>query len=1020
MTSILVLRHRRIIVIAFLIAAVSALFIPDAAQAAMIIAADDEPGGTWTSPTEGQFADDYLPIFRWSDASSDMHTRVGGGDQWDAIKAMNKSDVAGSFIIAGNFFFSLVTGLTKIAIEFTPLDAAGKEVDEAFAKIGEAIIDSPLLAVLIVVCLLTGLFVAVRQSHGRPMAKTLFKPLMLIAVFSVLVSGASASTESKPGSFSPWWIGNTINDIVTEVATAPTEALQKTDLGFKLELNSEAGGPNDPMACEAYLSSLKETYKEGSDGDPKMSRSIAVSLSNMWEATALDSYIDVQFGRQSPEGQNDNVYGDRVFCRMLEQNSAKSADDQVALMDGIEIQDGDKARNSGAFKRYGVDETDVSMMYWSACKFEDGKFVVDENWKKIKGAEKLGDGSDGYSCSKWWDNPPNTINPNSESKAQDEKAPLNFVGDLGKINEKLEGSSTAIHNFVYATQGWSSTDASINAIIYAFSSLCVAFAFGVLALIIFGSKIGMIVMLLLLGIAIIADAIPTARGGKIGKYFLSYLGMAFLAFGVQLIYAVVVFLTSVIAGAGSSFVGQGMMRNVWLGLSAVISFVLLHLFITKWMKAPSPFTLSGASALMAGAAGGKLLGSGMSALRNRGRKAGQGGDGSGGGVGGGSGNAGSLDADGNKETGTTDKMDPALGGSGDAGGGSGEGTSDGADPVDSESGAPAVVGAGGGDADGDAVGGTADGAPAIGGDADGDEDGRPAVAAGGAGAQGAAGEVGGDNADGAPALSSAGDDDADGAPAVAAGAGALGAAGAGANAGGGGGSGAQALDKADKKRDKREAKARAFEKKAKDNNARHMVMANNGAGPNASLGQKIGHKAKVLGSSARNLGANSALRARAGIERKGGVAAVGAQGASKGLGYGIKGAGHAARWTAKNAGKAGMVAAVAGGAALAAPVVLPAGLATAAVMTGGGLVGSAAAVKGGFNVTRAGARDAKRGVGAGYRGTKSVIRRGGAAGVQGVRNVAAQGGSRALQVAESRWNNLTASGGKSIFGKRIR
>lgn len=153
-------------------------------------------------PSESQFADDYLPVFRWADASTDMHTRVGGGDQMDNIRAMSKSEVAGSFITAGNFFFTLVTGLTKIAIEFTPLDSAGKSVDEAFAKLGEAIIDSPILGLIIVICLIVGLVVAVRQTHGKPIVKTLAKPLILIAIFSVMVSGATASTDSKPGSFS--------------------------------------------------------------------------------------------------------------------------------------------------------------------------------------------------------------------------------------------------------------------------------------------------------------------------------------------------------------------------------------------------------------------------------------------------------------------------------------------------------------------------------------------------------------------------------------------------------------------------------------------------------------------------------------------------------------------------------------------------------------------------------------------------------------------------------------------------
>src|SRR5699024_2753530 len=432
MTSFLVLRRRRIVVIAFLLSAVAVLFFPEASQAAMILAEDGDDGGG----SDG-FNDDYLPIFRWADASTDMHTRVGGGDWSDSVKSMGKDQVAGSFMTAGNFFFTLATGLTRIAIEFTPLDSAGKSVDDGFGTLGEAIRDSPLLALVIVICLCVGLGVAVRQSHGRPIFKTLAKPLILIAIFSVMVSGATESTESKPGSFSPWWVGNTVNDIVTEAATAPTEALQDTDLGFKLELNDYAGGEEDPLACEPYLKAMKEKYKEGNNGS-KMSRSVAVSLSNMWEATALDSYIDVQFGRQAigEKGNGGNVYGDRVLCRMLEQNSAQPAEDQVALMDGIEMQDTEDAKKSGAFAKHGVNETDVSMMYWAACRWDGKRFTVDDKWAKVSDgqAKDLGKAETPGSCSHWWDYPPDSIDPESKSKTvAAEDSPLNFVGTRADV-----------------------------------------------------------------------------------------------------------------------------------------------------------------------------------------------------------------------------------------------------------------------------------------------------------------------------------------------------------------------------------------------------------------------------------------------------------------------------------------------------------------------------------------------------------------------------------------------------------
>lgn len=987
MTAFFLAHRRRALFGAFLLAFVAMLFAPEAAYAATVVAADAEG-----------FQDEKLPIFRWSEASSQMHVRVGGSDFMDTVNAMSKEKVSGSFMMLGNFFFTLATGLTRISIEFDALDGAGQEVDRAFGTLGQAILDSPIIVIVIVAVFCVGIWVASRQSHGRPLMSVLLKPIILVGVFAVLVGGATATGDSdEPAPMSPWWFGNTVNSVVTAAATSPATALQETDLGFKLQLSEHAGGPEDALSCEYYLDSLKSGYKtDTGDAAEKMSRSLALSLSNMWEATALDAYIDAQFGKQATS-EGGNTHGDRVFCRMLEQNSAVKADDQVALMDGIEMQDTEAAQQSSAFAKHGSAEVDVATMYWAACEWDGTKFTVNDHWAKASEgeAEDLGDGSSKYSCSKWWDHPPSTIENDSEFQGSETDGPLNFVGDRSEVGEKLSGTTGGVASFVRATQGWESTDSVITSIVYSVSAICVSIAFGALALVVLGAKIGMIAMLMLLGIAIIFDMLPTSSGGKLKKYLMSYLGMAFLAFGVQLIFAVIVLLTSVIANAGSSFTGDGFMRNIWLGLAPIIAFVLMHMFITKWLKAPSPFTPSGAMSWAKGAAGGALVSKGLGALNDARKNVGGGGGGNSGGdnpldsrSGAGTGGAVSRNADGSANTGTKDEMGPA--GSG-AAGALGDGN-----PMSESQKASGALGDGqtAGDEDGQALG--ADGQPLDGMDAgagsgealEGEGQSAEGEALEGAGAEGGKPDVAGS----AGAEGALGGKDGKGASAA-------GALGGGAAAAGGAAMSrfdqlrAAEQAKKDGKQVERNAAADGIDGLRKRNREQHQALAASGPGKGAGLGKKIGHKAKMLGSSAKTLGKNSALGARAKAERAGGLRAVagrGVMGAAKAAGRGAAGA---AKWTAKNSGKAGMIAGGAAVAAAAAPVLLPASGAAALVMGVGGITAGVAGSKAGFNLSKAGVRDGFKGAKKGVRAAGGVSKKG----VGGLRKIAAKQGGRAYQ-----------------------
>lgn len=939
-----------------LAAALATIAIPTAAQAAMVLADDPVKGG-WKEVGDGSgFQDSYLPVARWSDAASMMHTRTSGSDFNVTMNSMTKGQIASNLMLFGNFCYTMMVKIVEMSIYFDALETAGKQVDEAFATVGTAIANSPIFTFVIVIAIVAALLIGARRRSGKPIARMLFKPVLLAAVFALLVGGASASTDDKPGKMGPWWTATTINNLVTALATGPATALQETDLGFGKEYSDKFA--DDPMSCKLYMDTMAENYvTEGDSKAASMSRSMALSLSNMWEATAVEAYSQAQFGGSD--------YSDKTFCRLLDLNTP-SPDVLKTSQEITKSVTGETQEGSASIQGYDTVTDDISTLYWAACTWDGKKFGVDEDWAKVRGGkvgEVLGDGKEGASCSKWWDEKPASAVEGGKFKTGEDSDsdPLNIgASDTKDFNKKTEGASGDIKNFISTFQGWSGNSAAVPAATYAVSSALISAAFGLLGLLIFGAKIGMIAMLLLLGVAIIMDMFPVAES-KLKKYGMSYMGMALLAFGVQFVFSILVMLSSIIANAGSEFVGSNTIaRSIWLGLAPIIAFVLLHMFITKWLKAPSPFTPSGAMAVMKGAAGGQLLSAGMSSLNRHRRGADRGGDGDGDiGAGAAAANAGGVggaqrDEQGNISSGTTDKM-------GGRGGKPDSGTEDGADPQ---------IGAGAGAAS-DAPGASAG---AVEGAGDDGEDGEANIDAGAPGSgEGHAVEGSGEGGEvhGELGTSGAGAEaDSDGHGQVEAhgsgqgGGSGLGAAGA---AGALGSSGDRSYDDIrDEKKKKRQGDLRSREQmlngRQAGNTARHQMMERGAPAADASLGTKARYKMAKFGSKASTVGKNTALGARKKAVQSGGYRAVAGKAAG---GVGRMGM-SAGKWATKGGGvMAG--ARIAHGAATGAvgAGLIAGGVATAFVAPGvGGAMASFGAnrVRAGKNLTAAGLRsDAVRG-----------------------------------------------------------
>ena len=250
-----------------------------------------------------------LPAMRWDDASTHLHSRLGGALWDDVPQKVQRNMYTEQLLSVGNFFWASAAGFTEKASRFCPLDKAGGLVDSAAADVGEAILKStiPLLAMALA---LVGFLWRKRQRGGS--IKELAGTVAVIAIMATMVMGASKSTgggfgggEFNPGTLSPGWFVTRSDMITSALAAKPAQVLGP------VELDEPEVGSRAKLSCNAYTKAMDQQYKElWGQGGQQTPAAIPLLISGMWEQSGLVAWKKAQFGG--------NRYGDFMYCRMLE------------------------------------------------------------------------------------------------------------------------------------------------------------------------------------------------------------------------------------------------------------------------------------------------------------------------------------------------------------------------------------------------------------------------------------------------------------------------------------------------------------------------------------------------------------------------------------------------------------------------------------------------------------------------------------------------------------------------------
>lgn len=603
---------------------------PAAARHAAAPVVPDGPSGTWVNGGKDACGQDvagsaattvraqsYLPLSRWSDVASSLHDRLDADFFSDIYDKIQRRLVFSNLLSAGNSMWNVAASMTSSATEFCPLNDAGFKADSLAASFGNAVFGAKaLLPAIFVVAIAATLWQAYRRRSVAGAFRTMARPVLVLSLTAVMLWGASRSTDSAPGTGSPWWLATKVNTGINTVAGSLSSSFADTDPPSSLIALSDDGVN---VSCAKMLVQLYEEYAAtfGPSRIRQLSATVPLTVSKMWEQTGLTAWARVQFGQDE---NNSNTA--RVFCRLLESrlNNTDGGDrvpgqmylSQLAAA-GMPTPGGAVFAGSAASDR----QIDQTMIAWAACNWNGNAFTVNNqppnDWTTFGlGGESGGTDSDSTdmtsagtdpvtpdACQKWW-----TASDYGSSGLDDS---FNVEDDPLFINAQASATGQyGISDFLLSWHGNLTADAMVTSATYLVSSLVMMIVYGGMSLGIIVAKVAMMVMLALLFLAALLSLWISSpgRASRLTQFAKYFLGLTVFVFGITMLFNLINLVTLFLASVGAGIFGQGsFMAIVWAGLSPIIAVIVLHMLFKHLLRVPSPFKPSGALA-WAGAVGG--------------------------------------------------------------------------------------------------------------------------------------------------------------------------------------------------------------------------------------------------------------------------------------------------------------------------------------------------------------------------------------------------------------------------------
>lgn len=610
---------------------------------------DDPAGGCYEPPAAesmctriaiwGTTDKGTLPVHRWTDATSNLHSRLGAKFTDDVYQKLARNGLAQSYMSMGNAAWSTSVTMTEAANQFCVGDSIGTTVDKAMGNIARAIFFDAWVGVAVLVFAVAGILFRTARS-GMPSLGALGRLLAVTGLVVAMMNGAMNTTTgagASYGTMSPGWMMNKVNSVLATTSGALSKGLLD---GMDGVGEGDTPTPGQQYAdqynshCYNYMDQLVDHYEQRHVMASVVGMTAApLALNSIWTESALQSYIGSQFG-------TGNSYGQASFCHQLEFNAQTSPVEhayytQAALADAaVPSPEGQAEKivllaadtNGLAYAdvmnpRDNIEEDRV-MSFWASCVSTNGS-----SWGAAPGWEDVKDGDiNAESCTEAYESTQDDYDWGGG--AFNWKNRDHILDDTSATAAKPSGYSNpgnTFHprQFLENYQGWVATDGMIAAIIHAITSVILLVLFGAISLFIFIAKMALIVLAATVVLVGIADMAFGRTSSRLLKFFKLLLGMAIITWTASFFLSFLAVLTKVINDMGKAMNLNLIGAIVWAGLAPVLAVLLLKFVFSKVLKVPDPLSFQGAKNYMgsAGMIGGTAMDRAIQAPSTMGRGA---------------------------------------------------------------------------------------------------------------------------------------------------------------------------------------------------------------------------------------------------------------------------------------------------------------------------------------------------------------------------------------------------------------
>jgi hypothetical protein len=576
-----------------------------------------------TAPT----VDNLLPMNRWSGAVSNEHVRLPGGffsSVTNAPSLIQRQGIVSGLTAAGASEWQIAGAMTEGASQFCFANSVGTMANTMTAKLGNALIASPLIVILAILALLSILW---RSMKGRenPL-RHLAKFVAIVAILFVVVGAAAGSTVGHVNTLSPAGLIQDAFNAVSMVSSGPANAIGGVANSTIGNGNQQTIAKSDPLSCYWYNKELVNQYQSAYQKAGSYGYVVPSAMNSLWEQSVIPTYINEQFGAS-------NNYGPLVYCHLLEDQASIQPRSQmgIALAASNLTSFGPTQPASLAWNgSLTSNQTDESMVAWAACQSPTGGFKPTE-WDANTGSTipsafttianpttNPASTVTGADCAAFWQATAPAAggtcgDGTCATYPSDAASSYLFNPDRGSMNwgdnpsaiataTNSSAAGVGIANYLGNLHGTQNSGAMTSAFFFLLTSTVIFVIFGALALALIVAKLSLIIWMIVMPLVLLASLLPSGAG-RVGKYAKHLFGLVLFATMAGLILSFVSIITSVLANVGSTAFGTGsLLAQVFITI-APVSAILLVKKGFKLMAAPSPFSIRGASGF-AGALGG--------------------------------------------------------------------------------------------------------------------------------------------------------------------------------------------------------------------------------------------------------------------------------------------------------------------------------------------------------------------------------------------------------------------------------